>query len=171
MRAELFPIVDAEGHVTGQATRQECHAGSFLLHPVVHLHVFNSADQLFLQKRAENKDIQPGKWDTSVGGHIEFGETTEEALKREVFEELGINSFNPVFIHLYEFVSDVEAELVHSYYTIYDGAIIPNPSEITEGKFWTITEIEKNLGKALFTPNFEYEFSLLVKNKLLPVTK
>ncbi len=169
MRAELFPIVDDEGNVTGHATRQKCHAGSFLLHPVVHLHVFNTAGKIFLQKRADNKDIQPGKWDTSVGGHVDLGETTEEALQREVCEELGITSFVPVFIHRYKFISDVEAELVHSYYTIYDGVIKPDPDEIAEGKFWALTDIENNLGKSLFTPNFEYEFSLLTKNKLIPV--
>ena len=40
---EMFPIVDEEGNITGAATRGECHNGSKLLHPVVHLHVFNSA--------------------------------------------------------------------------------------------------------------------------------
>ena len=39
---ELFPVVDADGQVIGSATRGECHSGSKLLHPVVHLHVFNS---------------------------------------------------------------------------------------------------------------------------------
>ena len=39
---EMFPIVDEEGNITGAATRGECHGGSMLLHPVVHLHVFNA---------------------------------------------------------------------------------------------------------------------------------
>ena len=39
---ELFPIIDEDGNVIGKATRRECHSGSMLLHPVVHLHVFNS---------------------------------------------------------------------------------------------------------------------------------
>lgn len=39
---EMFPIVDEQGTITGAATRGECHSGSKLLHPVVHLHVFNS---------------------------------------------------------------------------------------------------------------------------------
>ena len=39
---EIFPVVDAAGTVVGSATRGECHGGSMLLHPVVHLHVFNS---------------------------------------------------------------------------------------------------------------------------------
>ena len=87
---ERFPLVDEEGRVIGSATRGECHNGSKLLHPVVHLHVFNSRGEVYLQKRPEWKDIQPGKWDTSVGGHIDYGETPELALTREVREELGI---------------------------------------------------------------------------------
>ena len=64
-KQERFPIVDEEGRVVGAATRGECHNGSRLLHPVVHLHVFNSRGEVYLQKRPEWKDIQPGKWDTS----------------------------------------------------------------------------------------------------------
>ena len=81
---EWFPLVDDEGRVTGKAPRSVCHDGkSFLLHPVVHLHLFNKAGKLYLQKRSMKKDTQPGKWDTSVGGHIGLGETVAEALKRE----------------------------------------------------------------------------------------
>lgn len=155
---EYFPLVADDGIVIGKATRAECHSGSFLLHPVVHLHVFNSAGELYLQKRNMNKDIQPGKWDTSVGGHVDFGEDLAVALRREVNEELGMRDFNPLFISRYKFVSDKEAELVHSYYCIYDGDITPNPNEISEGKYWKISEIEAAIGTNVFTPNFEQEF-------------
>ena len=84
---EMFPIVDDEGRVIGKATRGECHNGSKLLHPVVHLHVFNTRGDLYLQKRPEWKDIQPGKWDTAVGGHMDYGETPATALQREMLEE------------------------------------------------------------------------------------
>ena len=79
---EMFPLVDEQGNITGAATRGECHNGSKLLHPVIHLHVFNSKGELYLQKRPEWKDIQPGKWDTSVGGHVDLGESVEMALTR-----------------------------------------------------------------------------------------
>lgn len=163
---EYFPLVTDDGTVIGKATRTECHSGSFLLHPVVHLHVFNSAGELYLQKRNMNKDIQPGKWDTSVGGHVDFGEEMEVALRREVKEELGIRDFNPIFIARYKFISDKEAELVHSHYCIYDGDITPDPNEISEGKFWKIYEIESAIGKNIFTPNFEQEFVKLQLSKL-----
>ena len=90
---EIFPIVDENGSVIGSATRGVCHSGSMLLHPVVHLHVFNSKGEIFLQRRPDWKDIQPGKWDTAVGGHVDYGETPEDALRREVHEELGITNF------------------------------------------------------------------------------
>lgn len=163
---EYFPLVTDDGTVIGKATRTECHSGSFLLHPVVHLHVFNSAGELYLQKRNMNKDIQPGKWDTSVGGHVDFGEEMEVALRREVIEELGIMDFQPVFITRYKFVSDKEAELVHSHYCIYDGDITPDPNEISEGRFWKISEIEAAIGKNIFTPNFEQEFVKLELSNL-----
>ena len=63
---ELFPLVDEEGNVIGKATRKFCHGGTKPLHPVIHLHIFNSDGELYLQKRSKKKDIQPGKWDTAV---------------------------------------------------------------------------------------------------------
>lgn len=165
---ELFPIVNELGELVGKATRQECHAGTFLLHPVVHLHVLNSKKELYLQKRADSKDIQPGKWDTSVGGHVDYGESIDIALMREAQEELGIKDFEPKFMIRYKFISNRESELVNSYFCIYDGEIQANPIEISEGRFWTFDEIIDNTGKGVFTPNFESEFKMLIELKLLP---
>ena len=155
---EIFPIVDETGQVIGSATRGECHNGSRLLHPVVHLHVFNSQGALYLQKRPEWKDIQPGKWDTAVGGHIDYGETPEQALRREVREELGIVDFVPEFIVSYVFDSRRERELVYVNRTTYDGIINPSQNELAGGRFWTLHEIKEAMGRNILTPNFESEF-------------
>ncbi len=158
---ELFPLVDEDGTVIGSATRGKCHDGSKLLHPVVHLHVFNAAGDLYLQKRPMWKDIQPGKWDTAVGGHAAYGETTEESLRREVSEELGIADYIPRFIGKYIFESARERELVHVYTTTYTGQLHPSADELDGGRFWTRQEILDALGKEILTPNFESELKWL----------
>lgn len=157
---ELFPLVDENGNITGVATRGECHSESKLLHPVVHLHIFNSRGELYLQKRPEWKDIQPGKWDTAVGGHIDLGESVEMALKREALEELNITEFTPTFIKSYVFESEIEKELVFIYKTVYDGLIQPS-SELEDGRFWSVGQIKNNLGVGIFTPNFEGEIGYI----------
>jgi isopentenyldiphosphate isomerase len=156
---EIFPIVDDEGNTIGEAPRSVCHDGkSMLLHPVVHLHLFNSSNEMFLQKRSKNKDVQPGKWDTSVGGHVAPGELVENALKREVEEEIGITVFIPTFIGKYIWKSSIERELVHVFTTISDDKPVIDPDEIDEGRYWTMNEINGSIGKGIFTPNFENEF-------------
>lgn len=161
---EWFPVVDATGLVIGKATRRECHNGSKKLHPVIHLHVFNEAGDLYLQKRSETKDIQPGKWDTAVGGHVDYGEAVEAALLREAREELGITGFIPEFITRYVFESEIEKELVHTYKTVYNGVFTPDAGELDEGRFWSLAEIKANLGKGIFTPNFEGELDRVLPN-------
>lgn len=157
---EMFPIVDEQGNIIDAATRGECHNGSKLLHPVVHLHVFNSQGDIYLQKRPEWKDIQPGKWDTAVGGHVDLGENVEQALKREVQEELGITDFTPEALPSYVFESARERELVFPHKTIYDGPITPS-AETDGGRFWSLDELKANFGKDVFTPNFESEYTKL----------
>lgn len=135
-----------------------------LLHPVVHLHVFNSRGELYLQKRPAWKDIQPGRWDTAVGGHVDWGESIAEALHREVREELGIGEFEPEQVGVYLFRSERECELVHVYRTVYDGEVRPS-DELDGGRFWPVEEIGEQLGKGIFTPNFEGEVKMALDGR------
>lgn len=154
--AERLPVVDAEGRVVGSATRAECHDGSMLRHPVVHLHVINSRGELYLQHRPKWKQIQPDRWDTAVGGHVDWGEECREALWREAREELGMAEFEPQHVCTYEFRSERECELINVFVCRYDGEIVPT-DELDGGRFWSRAEIENNLGRGVFTPNFENE--------------
>lgn len=162
--AERFPIVSEEGKVVGETSRAFAHSGAKPLHPVVHLHVFNSKGELYLQKRPEWKDIQPGKWDTAVGGHVDLGEDIDEALRRETMEELGISDFTTVSMGSYVFESSKEKELVNVFRTVYDKPISPSRTELAGGKFFSENEIAQNIGKEIFTPNFEKEWLKLFGN-------
>ena len=157
---EIFPIVNENGEVVGKATRKECHSGSMLLHPVVHLHIFDNQGRLYLQQRSMDKDIQPGKWDTAVGGHVSLGEDVAQALRRETLEEIGISDFLPVPLPHYVFQSDKERELVFPHRTTFDGEIHPS-TETDGGRFWSMDEIAHAMGKGIFTPNFENEYKKL----------
>ena len=61
-----------------------------LLHRAVHVLVFNSRGEIFLQKRSMTKDREPGKWDSSSSGHVDSGEDYDACAVRELREEIGL---------------------------------------------------------------------------------
>jgi isopentenyldiphosphate isomerase len=157
MGEEIFEIVDEDGEVVGTAPRSECHGDPALLHQVAHVLVFRSSGALILQKRSMQKDIQPGKWDTSVGGHLAPGETPASAAAREMLEELGIRS-NLEFCHRYIWRTDIESELVYTYRTITDDELAPDPGEIDEARAWSPEDIAAAWDSDLLTSNFKEEW-------------
>ena len=158
---ELFPLIDSEGNVVGKATRAYCHGGSMALHPVVHLHVLDADGRLYLQKRSMKKDIAPGKWDTSVGGHVDFGESLADAVVREAREELGLHivADDCRFLFQYIWQSSRECELVTAFCIVADANIIPQPDhdEVDEGRYFTLDELKSHIGQEFFTQQFENE--------------
>jgi len=156
---EWLPIVDNDGKIIGAKPRSLCHGKKEKpLHPVVHLHVLRN-NKLYLQKRKLDKKIQPGKWDSSVGGHVNANESIEYSLQRESMEELELELSSAKLIDKYIWESDVEKELIFTFVTNTNQAIKINPEEIDEGKYWSKKEIEKNLDKDIFTPKFILEYN------------
>ena len=163
---EFFPIVEPNGLVVARAAREYCHSGAKPLHPVVHLHIIDRFSRIYLQKRPMSKKIQPGKWDTAVGGHVSYGEHLLEALYRESSEELGFSEFNPIHIVTYEFESEVEKELINVYAAVGHYELTPDPEELDGGQWWELADIDEGIGKGIFTPNFESEFQMIRRQLL-----
>ncbi len=162
---ELFDIVDETGQVIGQATRAECHGDPSLVHRVVHILVFNSAGEILLQKRSLDKDIQPGKWDTSVGGHLDVGEDYGQAVVRELEEELGVTGREPEHLYDYVWQNEIETERIRVFSLVHDGPFVFQREEIDAIRFFSVAEIEASLGRGMFTPLFEVGWARYKKSK------
>jgi isopentenyl-diphosphate delta-isomerase type 1 len=160
---EILDLVDEQGRVVGQAPRRQCHGDPLLLHQAVHVLVFGPQGALFLQRRSRTKRIQPGRWDSSVGGHVDRGEHHLVAARREMTEELGLDDpeLPLTFLHQYLWRSEVESEYVRSFRCDHPGPFTLHPEEIEEGRFFSAGQLRALLGTGQLTPNLEHELSLL----------
>ncbi len=119
---EYLDIIDKDGNVLGRATRDKCHSNPDIIHPVMHCWIFNNEGKVLIQKRSLQKKINPGMQDISCAGHISSGENSEEALLRELEEELGLKEAKINFVTKYVFSKKYETELIHLYYIKLDQA-------------------------------------------------
>jgi len=131
---EQFQIVDERDRPTGAAPRGQVHANNFL-HRAVHILIFNSSGEVFLQLRSPLKDRHPLTWDSSVAGHVNAGEEYGQTANRELREELGIETALTKIAKL-SASKQTDQEFVCLYHGFYDGELWPNPAEIEAGKFF-----------------------------------
>ena len=157
--SEWFEIVDDRDRVIGRALRSQCHGNPSLVHRTAHVVVFASDGRVLLQKRCSTKDIQPGKWDTAVGGHLDIGESYEQAAIREAAEELGIRipAGQLEFLFDSRIRNEIESENVRVFRLVSDGPFRPLHAEIDDVRFWDWGELADAVGTGLLTPNLEAE--------------
>ncbi len=137
---ELFVVVDRNDNVLDYKPRSVCNSDKTLIHRAVELLILNSKGQVLLQKRSMSKDTRPGWWSTSVGGHVGKGESYEDAMQREIQEELGIEiPFTFHSKHVVEFPYETEMEALFT--AKYDGPFQPHPHEVDEVKFFDKREV------------------------------
>ncbi|MDE3068075.1 MAG: NUDIX domain-containing protein [Verrucomicrobiota bacterium] len=132
MSEDFFDVVNERDEVIDRRPRSEVHARG-LRHRAVHVQVFNSRGEVFLQKRSAKKDRQPGVWDSSCSGHVDAGETYDEAAVRELREELGLESKAPPKLFKLAACAETDAEFVWVYRCESDGPFQLHPDEIDTG--------------------------------------
>jgi isopentenyldiphosphate isomerase len=167
----LIQVSQDDNQIIGPIKRKWVHGNPSLVHRAVHVLVLSSTGLLLLQKRSPFKDVQPGKWDTSVGGHVSWGQTYEEAARREASEELGIQLDQIEFLYLTQIRNSIESENIWTYLCHHDGPFIPEPGEVDEIRFWSRQAITDALGSGLFTSNFEEEFAAFIASPHGPLLK
>lgn len=143
MQTEWLPIVDETDQVIGQKTRQQIHQLQ-LRHRAVHILVFNSQGQIFLQKRSMQKDLNKGLWDTSAAGHVDPGETYLQTARRELQEELGIDA-ELQFLFKLDASEQTGMEFIEVYRCVHEGPFDLNPQEIDDGVWMTPDALQEQL--------------------------
>ena len=88
---ELWYIYNIDRLPTGDTGVRGTRLSGGQYHMVVHVGIFNSEGKLLIQRRCMQKNTFPGKWDITVGGAALKGETSRQAMHRELSEELGLD--------------------------------------------------------------------------------
>jgi isopentenyldiphosphate isomerase len=143
MAEDIFDIVNERDEVIGRALRNEVHARG-LLHRAVHVLVFNSCGEIFLQKRSTKKDRQPGVWDSSCSGHVDSGEDYDETAVRELGEEIGLHlAAPPQRLFKIDACEETDAEFVWVYRCENEGPFKLHPDEIEAGDWFAPERVSK----------------------------
>lgn len=142
---ELLDVVDENDQVIAVKTRGEIHARG-LIHRAIHILLFNSQGEIFLQKRSMNKDENPGLWDSSAAGHVDSGESYESCAIRELNEELGIDQAPPLE-YLFKLPPSEKTGNEHSviYRCISDRRLTLQAEEIDEGLWLDPAELDRRV--------------------------
>ena len=143
MTEEIFDVVNERDEVIGQEARSEVHRLG-LKHRAVHVLVFNSRGQVFLQKRSMQKDRQPGLWDSSASGHVDSGESYDACAVREAREEIGLELSAPPQ-RLFKLAASPETDQEHVwvYRCQAEGPITLQPEEIEQGSWLAPEEVTR----------------------------
>lgn len=141
MADEIFDIVNERDEVIGRLPRAEVHRRG-LRHRAVHVLIFNSRGEIFLQKRSQSKDNYPGAWDSSAAGHVDCGEDYDACVLREVREELGFQMpCVPERIMRIEAREETGQEFVWVYRCQAEGPFDLHPEEIETGGWFAPGEV------------------------------
>lgn len=131
--SELFAVVDESDRIRRYLSRSEVH-GNNLQHRAVHILIFSTVGDVYLQQRSRWKDRHPLKWDSSAAGHVTAGETYDETARRELKEELGLDV--PLKRILKITASwRTDHEFIWLYRGVITGDLSPNKCEIETGAF------------------------------------
>ena len=141
----IYDPDDPDGRVVGTAPRAVMRAEN-LPHGATAVLVRKSTGEIYVHRRADTKDIWPGRHDCAAGGVLQAGEVPDEAANRELAEELGIEGAVLVPLVRRWYRGADTTYFAHAYVTTWDGLVRFTDGEVTEGWWERPTVLYERLG-------------------------
>ena len=163
MTEENVILVNEKDEKIGLMPKQEAHEKG-VLHRAFSVFIFNDKGELMLQQRAFNKYHSPGLWTNTCCSHQRDGETTLEAGKRRLLEEMGFTTplkETTSFIYKAPFDNGLtEHELDHILVGTFNGETIINTEEVAAWKWMPLEDVKEDVEKQpeLYTAWFKIIF-------------
>ncbi|MEK7150726.1 MAG: NUDIX domain-containing protein [Patescibacteria group bacterium] len=142
---EYLNFVDDSDNVLGIASFDDVYSKA-LPHRIVHVLLFNNEGEMAIQLRSEKKTFCPRHWSTAVGGHVQAGESYEDAAQREYQEELGVVS-DLQFLDKFIYSDARMKKFLGIFKAIYPGPFQINPEEVDRVEYFKIDEIKRMIKK------------------------
>lgn len=161
---EYIIAVDEFDKEIGSIEKMEAH-NKGILHRAFSILVFNSNNQLLLQKRNKDKYHSPGLWTNTCCSHPRYGEELQGAIYRRLKEEMGFTcELKEIFSFVYkvEFEDNLfENEYDHVFIGRYDGEVVVNKDEVDDFKWVDINDIKSDIinNPELYTYWFKHLFN------------
>lgn len=168
---EWLPIINESGDVQGRIARSVSeNMKSKFLHPLVRVALIHD-NMLFLKSRDSALLLDPGKLDHPFEKFMLYNHKVEEAVKNAVKKEIKTDSLSVRFLLKYIFENENTKRLIFLYVSIVSDLEEFNALQLKEGKWWTVLQIEDNMGSGVFSECFELEFEYLKNTVLMDISK
>ncbi|PUA80144.1 isopentenyl-diphosphate Delta-isomerase [Nocardioides currus] len=134
---ELVVLLDEQGQAVGTADKATVHHQDTPLHLAFSCYVFDGAGSVLVTQRAHTKVTWPGVWTNACCGHPGPGEPIEDAVRRRVRDELGIELQQlvlllPGFRYRAEMLGVVEHEMCPVFAAVSTDSLRPDPAEVAD---------------------------------------
>ena len=165
-KEEWLPIISEEGAVSGKIAKSVIKdMKSRYMHPVVRIALIYDG-KLYLRERSMNYLLSPGKLDYPFEKYVLFEEVVDTALKKCIQKMCGNVEIPLRFLLKYEFENKDVKRLILLYVSEIEDEALFNSLNLSDGKLWTPSQIDDNMGTDTFSECFELEYEYL-KNMVL----
>lgn len=150
--AEQVILVDRHDREEGVTEKMAAHQGEGKLHRAFTVFLFNDRGQTLVARRSALKPLWPLWWDGACSSHPRPGETTVEAARRRLVEELEVTATDLEYVFQYEYHAVYspqwsENEINHIVIGQFNGSPIPDPNEVETWKWRSPEEIDGELSR------------------------